>query len=1129
MAIHASKKRKTAHGSPVNPLAQNEAYSAEQQLDTQPAKLCQYSASGSHRHLRVEEMGVQLNRLNQPHGTGTRAATDTSDIFDLQVAELMNKVLPNFESRLAKVDKLLRRVKQTIEDLPARSPLSFVDAEMTLWTQSRIAIPFPDRNSARDAKYLFAYSKPSNVNIIGSVPLRTALKLQDCLTIDMAVTMPEDVFQTKDYLDYRYSNKRAYYLACIAAGFVSRQDGFVECQYDWQNGNFLQPALILSPPKHPAQSALFGKVRVRVLLGPHKALFPRAKLLPWKACSRRQVFESEARTAYALYNGSIQSEALQGSYHKLLHDVDAGSSGFGAAVTLTAVWLRQRGLGTGVQNGGFGSFESAAMIALLMQGGGSNGKPALSTSYSGSQLFRALLNLIATRDLIQAPLVVGSKLDGSPQDHEHSVPMFLDSERAHNILFKMTSFAFARLQHEARLTLSSFDSCNDDAFYLSFIANAHHTRLIHDCSIKLEVANVDPSGERAFGERYLAESISAVCHILRRALGDRLRFLYPYSSIPGPWPTDTRIFDTPLSFHVGLVVDSHHIDRIVDYGPSADETKATASFRNFWGQKSELRRFKDGQILETLVWDQDQTTSVLEQILKYIITRHFGSTMAQSIQLQGQEIIEFLPKLCFQPSRVHAIASRSWKTFESLQQKILSVAASLPLQVRQVMPSNYLYGNVVEENGGDAFDDRHPMGVVIQFESSARWPNDLEAIQRTKGALLLKLGELLKASDPLISSSLGLENCSTSSLNNTYLALVMDDTLFRLRIHHDRELILLNRQLREKKDLTSHERRSCASALLIHKRDFSQSSQHAIALRSLCAKFHLLIPTIQILKLWCSSHLILSHFTSEFLELLAIHTFTSSLPFSTPGNVQTAFLRTLAFVARWDWRHDPLIVNMDEEMSPAEADAIDKQFQGWRRIDPAMNRVVIFAGSKLDTGGIAWTEHKPTKVAATRLAALARAAMKLVLHENSKLKVDILFKPNLRDYDFIIYLNPEYYEHLAAEQNPSKNIRLESGALTSKNRSEPIQCFLEEVEHAHGTSVVLFHDSNSKAIVAGLWNAQLAIRPWKTQMSYTTLPVFDDAGITQSIAPNRTAILSDICRLGKDLIARMDSADIVFK
>ena len=42
---------------------------------------------------------------------------------------------------------------------------------------------------------------------------------------------------------------------------------------------------------------------------------------------------------------------------------------------------------------------------------------------------------------------------------------------------------------------------------------------------------------------------------------------------------------------VGLIVDSVHAGRLVDKGPPAENGPAARKFREFWGDKSELRRW----------------------------------------------------------------------------------------------------------------------------------------------------------------------------------------------------------------------------------------------------------------------------------------------------------------------------------------------------------------------------------------------------------------------------------------------------------------------------------------------------------------------------------------------------------
>ena len=83
---------------------------------------------------------------------------------------------------------------------------------------------------------------------------------------------------------------------------------------------------------------------------------------------------------------------------------------------------------------------------------------------------------------------------------------------------------------------------------------------------------------------------------------------------------------------LGLHLNSSNMNRVVDRGPNADDLPAVYKFRNFWGSKSELRRFRDGAIVEALIWEQNNDfdkdgvilskTTVVEAICRYILTRH---------------------------------------------------------------------------------------------------------------------------------------------------------------------------------------------------------------------------------------------------------------------------------------------------------------------------------------------------------------------------------------------------------------------------------------------------------------------------------------------------------------------------
>ena len=52
---------------------------------------------------------------------------------------------------------------------------------------------------------------------------------------------------------------------------------------------------------------------------------------------------------------------------------------------------------------------------------------------------------------------------------------------------------------------------------------------------------------------------------------------------------------------LGLSFDPEKAFRLVDRGPAAEDEIAAGQFRTLWGSKAELRRFKDGAIVEAVV------------------------------------------------------------------------------------------------------------------------------------------------------------------------------------------------------------------------------------------------------------------------------------------------------------------------------------------------------------------------------------------------------------------------------------------------------------------------------------------------------------------------------------------------
>lgn len=140
-----------------------------------------------------------------------------------------------------------------------------------------------------------------------------------------------------------------------------------------------------------------------------------------------------------MYNATIRSECSTKSYHRLFDRASIHSEAFKDACILGGVWLRGRGLNTDLASGGFGQFEWTCVTALLLRKDGCKRKPPFPVGYSSFQLFKATLQFIAASNLCSDPLITGSE---SLESINQMGPVFFDSERGLNILFKMTEWSY---------------------------------------------------------------------------------------------------------------------------------------------------------------------------------------------------------------------------------------------------------------------------------------------------------------------------------------------------------------------------------------------------------------------------------------------------------------------------------------------------------------------------------------------------------------------------------------------------------------------------------------------------------------------------------------------------------------
>ncbi|CZR57424.1 related to nucleolar RNA-associated protein (NRAP) [Phialocephala subalpina] len=1026
-----------------------------------------------------------------------------SSLFKLQVDELLAEVQPNYEKRLSGVNEALRKLKTSLEGIEDREPGSVSEATKSLQNSHKITVPFPDPKPDKNAAYKLSYSRPSNINVVGSYALKNMVKTDGALSIDMVVVMPSSIFQEKDYLNYRYFYKRAYYLACVAAGLQDEvKDEFV-LTFEYLHGNSLQPFLVVRPKLGDNGKNNKG-YEIRIIPAAPPSFFLEAKLRPGKNAIRPKDSQADQTTSLPptpFYNASLQADCNLEPYLKLLHASSKLSGGFKDACVLGRVWLRQRGFSSRLSEGGFGQFEWAALTALLMKGGGPKGHSVLSPGYSSYQMFKALLQYLAANDLTTKPLYYEME---NMTNIKSNLPMVYDGPRGQNLLFKMTAWSYRLLREEAKTSLDMLNDATFDQFESTFIIRTSQQLQRFDCSLHLSCPSKQletTSCDHATNERKFA---TCVFDVLHEGLMDRVKIIDIRQPDSSSWSLKSS---SPTSssepFLVSFVFDPANIDRLVDHGPPAEEKKKAAKFQKFWGEKAELRRFKDGSILESLVWSSGSAYAVFRDIVTYLTTCHFGKEVSDSLIFIGEGFEKMLP------------GGSSTKSFEALKQAFnvleqqVRDLEGLPLQLRQLsaVSPQLRYSSIDTPSFSPTQPMKKPADILIQFEGSGRWPDDIVAIQRTKLALLLKIGNLLQEVDTSIATRAGLENDEHRLQNCAFLDIIYGSgAVFRLRIHNDREQTLLERQVKNK-SINNLAREDALSALSAYKKTFLQLPLLNQSIATHCTRFLLLSPTIRLVKMWFDRHMLLGQVSEELIELITARTFLHPYPWRAPSSTMTGFLRTLSFISRWDWRQAPLIVDFTGTMNSKDVDSANTRLEAWRKIDPSMNRTVLIAASNHDTTGTAFTDNGPSKMVAARMTTLARSACKLVKDKGLDLDHRALFSSSTTDYDFVIHVSPRFIATQRQKDTKSKfkNLEVQSDIDLETIGYQPVQLYLEELQKLYTDSI------------------KAAPRPFKVNLTHATkLAGAKEEEGEQEVVIHKSAILAEIARLGGDMVSRIE-------
>ncbi|KAG6473342.1 hypothetical protein ZIOFF_067257 [Zingiber officinale] len=1032
-----------------------------------------------------------------------------SDSMDFKLGELLKEVQLD-DSIVKIVDLAVASVVDAIKSIPER----LVRADEASRFIEDLGVP--------SEKVSFTFRVPESIQVGGSHSISSVAKPD--INVDLLVRMPKGCFHEKDYLNHRYHAKRFLYLRVIEKSLESCSAVKKIAWSSFQNEG-RKPVLIIFPVMDsPDLSECFIRI-----IPTATSLFSMSRLSLSRNNVRSFSQEDGLAQATPIYNSSIledmfleeNSEYVQKTFHewKVLKE----------ALILLKVWARNRN--SLYSHDSLNGYLISMILSHLVVGSGESlihksmnvmqifrvtlkfiegdmkftlalfkfsatARLHIELNVSLSQLVVVLLKALGPLklSLILIVLVLATlSLKGRPlflhpqghcniakEDLNQLVKSFdtvlLDASCSFNLLFRMTKTAFVELQDEVSWTLKCIDKCRGGGFEEIFMTKVDFAAKFDSClRINLKANPKICSGDFCMDNECWRIYEKNVQSLLQRGLSDRAKLVrVVWRSTPLDWNIEDGLSyfgNEPII--VGILISSQENSfRVVDIGPNPEnkeeaisfifffsELNSAMKFRKFWGEKAELRRFKDGAIAEStggLFYGSEDIVHVVDQL-------------DFCLQVNGKDPVAFSSVLL----EAFELLSKRLRLLEDIPLKISSVQPLDPafrhtsVFPPQPHPLAYetKYGKKLPKSATTCIPT---LEVMIQLEGSGNWPLDSVAIEKTKSAFLLKIGESLEERWSALCVA------AEDEVN-----ILMSGYSFCLRIMHEKGLNMLQTQgVVDKNEILS-----------IDKKLFMWS-QHSSMINGLHGCYPTYGPVVRLAKRWVAAHLFSSFLEEEAVELIVAYLFLKPFPFHAPCSRVTGFLRFLRFLSCYDWTFSPLIIDINGDLTLKDENEINENFisrgkyyEENKNIAPSM-----FLAAPYDKTSKAWTRLSPNRSELKRICSYARSSADLLTNlilrgADGPYTWECLFRTPLNNYDAVVVL---HHDKLSTPQHllfpavvdfgklvicgKASNLFLPYTTLDGVQSLEearnklmvgfdPTRCFLQDLKREFPTTFKIWYDS----------------------------------------------------------------------
>ena len=1020
-----------------------------------------------------------------------------SNLFRMQIDETLKEVTLKSKQKIF-IDRWVSTFRSFLQKLPVEDLTSLLKLK-------EYPIKFKPMDDGKNVQ--ISYQPPQSVTLYGSYSFDTNIASRSL--VDVFVTMPNEILKRTDYLNQNYFHKRALYLLHIAKkleekGTLGGNIKIVNCKND-----LLRPVLIIEAEEF----------NIAINAIPCEDFFKLNRFVPQTNNIKFKTGDdSVVPTPH--YNYELLYECTIEKNQQLLSKEIRNHENLKNAIKLLKIWAHQRQFDIGFYP--FSGFIITCYIIHLIK------LRKIYPTMSCYQIIRLFWNHFGHSKLDQVGVTLCHEKNLSAQPtiqelHEFYDLVMVDSTGFCNILSLMSIDLYKRIRDECLNAIQTLDNKSVNSFHQLFLTSipfyVHYDQM---ATIRFDekwyqsiVNRHGSAGDKIdFHNMIYPHLRKIILAVLRKGLNDRVSSIVPISQ------NDSN------ELVIGLVLNPENAFSIVDKGPQSNEPEAE-EFRKFWGEKAEIRRFKDGSITESVLWCPanapiGEKRLICQKIIIFLLKHHFH-IISDKINYVAQQFDVAIKNIFNEMNETNEERSVvAIKSFDELS-KELRALNGLPLEIVSVLGIDpvFRYADVTPPlaNGSvtqrgfinkqlkGKFRAQKVLNGIIQLSPSGKWPDDLDAMRRIKGAFYLEIEKKMSAQFP----------DTVIAINSDSMEALKNKLLFRLKIVHPKEVALAKEEISTANNLTKLYRTNEHSLQLELKG--SMLPKLTSSLHGLHHQFPSFGPTVAIAKRWLYSQMIDSFLWPDVCtELIVAEMILKKIPMSSPLQPQTGFIRFLHQLVNLSPETEMIVVNFNDEIQDEQIEELETNFQKNRKKFPPL---FIVTSCDYQNHGL-WTSRAPSVNILQRVKMLAEYSISIIAENYTKLTTSVvkdLFTTSLTGYDAIINLNHDFVKRHDVVMNHFSTFK----PLKYEEKPAPpadvnfVEQFLKELRDAYDDFALFFYNPIGGSKIAMLWKPSV-----HETREFSTSHVNGCKLENERLRVNIEAILKDIQIIGQGLITSIE-------